>query len=62
MTTIPHFHDDPQYLDALVRDYLELMGEAPEPSTLTPSNNLLMEYDTPHGVRDQSTEDIAGTD
>jgi hypothetical protein len=41
MTTVPYFHDDPEYLHALVNDYLEAMGEEPIGTT---NNNLLMEY------------------
>jgi len=46
-------HDDHQYLEALAQDYLELMGEEP---TVSPHNNLLIEYDTPSIVPDRNGE------
>ena len=54
MSSIPYFHDDPDYLHALVNDYLELMGGEP---TSTDNNNLLTEYDHSHPHATVLTED-----
>ena len=53
-----HFpYDENSYLDALVQDYLELMGEIiPE----SPNNNLLTEYSAQSVP--QSIEDIHNVD
>lgn len=55
-------HDDTHYLEALVRDYLELMGEALEDATDTPTHTLLMEYKNEHPAQNQNTDDTVGSD
>lgn len=37
-------YEDTNYLEALVRDYLELMGESSDESIDTSSHSLIMEY------------------
>lgn len=49
-------YEDSNYLDALVHDYLELMGELPEQRTSIPNNNLLVEYGTSGMPQDENGE------
>lgn len=63
--TLPHSlsvnfpYDDMNYVDALVRDYLELMGEGSGDSTVTPHNTLLVEYDSTPPLHPQNSQESA---